>query len=71
MKKTFYTVTTTFPGADRPTTLYFDAKSKALHYLHNYCDNGEISRATITYSRKLDYSDCCTYNELMHFEYEL
>ena len=70
MKKTLYTVKTTNPGADKPTVLYFDSQEKAQHFLTAHCDNGEVEQETVSYKSCLNYSDGCTYNELMYFDDE-
>ena len=62
MEKTLYTVTTTYFGADKPTTLYFDAEEKAIAELKTL-ENGEVESVTAS-GDYINYSDGCTYNDL-------
>lgn len=60
-----YKVCTTFPGADGPSTFYFDTADKAQKYLDS-CDNGEIIKTKVSSDTPLNYSDGCTLNELTY-----
>lgn len=64
-KTELYKVYTAFPGADGPSTFYFDTADKAQKYLDS-CDNGKIIKVKITSSAPLNYSDGCTLNELIY-----
>lgn len=64
-KTELYKVYTAFPGADGPSTFYFDTADKAQKYLDG-CDNGKIIKVKITSNEPLNYSDGCTLNELTY-----
>ena len=77
--KKLYEVRTTFLGAGSPSSFYFDTKEKARDYLEEQL-NGEINTIIIESNDPLNYSDCCTYDDLTYggyndkkywYEYEL
>ena len=63
MKKKLFEVSTTFLGADGSSNLYFDTKEKAEKFLSK-CHNGEINEIIAESDTEINYSDCCTYNDL-------
>ena len=67
-QKTLYKVSTTFLGSWEPTEFYFDTKKKAEGFLSEQ-DNGEISKVTVKSDYKLDYSDGCSWNDLVFSGY--
>ena len=62
-----YKVTTTYPGADGPSTIYYDTEDKAKAYLEG-CDNGEVEKLFVS-GDNIRYSDGCTWNELTYGGY--
>ena len=64
MKTTLYKATTTFAGADAPTSLYFDTREKADAFIAKQ-PNGETETVTITSDAPLNYFDGCFWNDLV------
>lgn len=64
MKTTLYKATTTFAGADAPTSLYFDTREKAEDFIAKQ-QNGETEAVTITSDAPLNYFDGCFWNDLV------
>ena len=68
MKTELYRVETTFAGADAPSSFYFDESIKAENFLEKECQNGGIEIVGIISNYRLNYSDGCTWNELIYNE---
>ena len=67
-EKELYKVTTTFLGADGPSDFYFDNADKAETFLAKQI-NGEITKVRVT-AEYLNYSDGCTYNDLVYGRFD-
>lgn len=65
-KTELYKVCTTFPGADGPSTFYFESAEEAQKFINRECVNGEIIKILVTSSAPLNYSAGCTLNELTY-----
>lgn len=63
MKTVLWRVTTTFIGANGPSSFYFDTRSWAEMNLR-HLDNGEVTKVVITSDYPLNYSSGCTYDDL-------
>ena len=61
---TLFEVATTFEGDWVATEYYFDTKEKAETFLAEQ-ENGDISVVTIASDHNLDYSDGCSWNDLV------
>ena len=68
MKTKLYCVETTFLGADGPSKFYFDEPEKAEKFLEKECQNGGIEIIGVISEYRLNYSDGCTWNELVFNE---
>jgi len=68
MKTRLYRVETTFLDADGPNRFYFDDAIKAEKFFFNECQNGVMEIVGIISDYRLNYSDGCTWNELIYNE---
>lgn len=65
MKTDMYRVTTTFLGADRPSSFFFDRIEKAQTFYNDECINGEIEKVSVSVDYgEINYSNGCTLCDL-------
>ena len=65
MKTRLYRVETTFLGTDAPSRFYFDDAIKAEKFFFKECQNGVMEIVGIISDCRLNYSDGCTWSELI------
>lgn len=67
MIKTLYQLTTTFPGADKPTILYFTTSQSADDYFRHNCNNGTVTVVNAALPDDyINFFDGCTYNDMSY-----
>lgn len=69
---TLYKVSAKWAGIimDRPQCSYYDTKQKAMDYLKNKCDCGEVTTVKISADYELNYFDGCTFNDLTFGDFD-